>query len=471
MKKILFVLAAGLMVSVIIIGCSTEEPWEPVGIRTLDLIMISAPDEGTTIPANSNVNFFWSAQNGSGVYTSYEWYLDPIESAYGDTSLETSVTYENLTSATDSTEYTFYVRVTDDAGNVAILERIFYITDSSNPTVTLTQRPADSSFAATGTILKFTWEGDDGFGNTDDVEYQYIYTPTNDTSDWMKATTVSFAGADDVPATTDAMFSIQARDQSGNLSVAESVIFTIKDASILYVDDYQWLDVLGNPDMPKERDQKQFYRNALEGYAFAEWDIALQGMVDSATVLNFTTILFASDSNVGDASGTWWYEIGSENGASLRYFMENGGHLLACGAEILYWIYNTNPPAAGDFEFDWFGIDSTDGWDYWDDFTWAINTGNLAGLPDSLKIDVAKNGDQIDYAEDIFAFRDSVVTLYVKGLDIDGAEPYDYGESIGHIFYPDGGEARSAMINFDTYSMAPDGIRQTFVAILTEFGE
>ncbi len=237
------------------------------------------------------------------------------------------------------------------------------------------------------------------------------------------------------------------------------------------MDDYEWLDALGNRDMPKERNEKEFYRIALEGYAFAEWDISLQGMVDSATVLNFTTILFASDSNVGDASSTWWYDVGAVDGGSLRYFMDNGGHLLACGANILQWIWNNVPPVAGDFEFDWFGIDSTLGWDYWDDFTWAVDAGNFAGLPDSMKIDVAKNGDQIDYAEDIFAFRDSVVTLYVKGLDIDGAEPHDYGESIGHIFYPDGGEARSAMINFDAYSMPLEGIRQTFIVILTEFGE
>jgi hypothetical protein len=221
----------------------------------------------------------------------------------------------------------------------------------------------------------------------------------------------------------------------------------------------------------KERDQKAFYRSALEGYAFAEWDIAVQGIPDSTFIDDFSTVVFASDSYLGDASGTWWYDIGSVGGAFMKYYMENGGHVIACGANILQWIYNTNPPSAGDFEFDWFGIDSTAGWDYWGDFTWAINAGNIPELPDSMKIDVGKNGDQVDIAEDIFAFREGATVMYVKGLDIDGAEPADYGESVGHIFAPDGVNARAAMLNFDAFSMPLNDIQTTFRLILTRFGE
>jgi len=330
--------------------------------------------------------------------------------------------------------------------------------------------PAENSYVATGSDLAIAWMGDDGNDNDDALEYQYTNPMTGATSSWTQTTSISY---NNITATNPATFSVRVRDAAGNTSDWVSRVFIIRNATILYVDDYQWFDDAGNVDMIKERDQKQFYRDALEGYAFAEWDIAVQGMIDSATILNYTTVIFGSDAapGEGDGSGTWWYDIQGEGGGSVRYFMDNGGHLLACGGTILVWIYNSNPPAAGDFEFDWFGIDSTDGWDYWSDFTWAVSAGNYAGLPDSMKIDVAKNGDQIDYAENIFAFRDSVAILFTKGLDIDGEEPYDYGESIGHIFYPGGGAARSAMINFDAYSMAPTAIRETFEVILTEFGE
>jgi hypothetical protein len=472
MKKTLFILAAGLMVSAIMFGCSTEKPWEANPLKPLELLMVSAPDTNTVIPTGSNVSFFWAVKGGTGDYTGFQWYLNPPASTWGDTVEANSATYENLqVTSGNSTDYTFYVRVIDSDGAMVIDSVMFTVslTDQSAPTIAITQSPIAGSFVATGTTIRFAWAGDDGSGNSDMVTYQYIYTPTSDTSTWISATTAAFSGAD-VPATDPAWFYVRARDSFDNMSPWDSVSFIIKDASILYVDDYQWLDANGNPDMPKEREQKQFYRDVLEGYAFAEWDIAVQGMMDSATVLNFSSIVFASDSYLGDASGTWWYDVGDVGGGVMKYYMENGGHLLAAGANILQWIYNSNPPAAGDFEFDWFGIDSTLGWDYWDDFTWAVSAGNFAALPDSMKIDVAKNGDQIDIAEDIFAFRDSTVILYVKGLDIDGLEPHDYGESVGHIFYISG-EARSAMLNFDAFSMPQEGIRQTFQIVLGEFGE
>lgn len=476
MKKLLVLLAAGLMVGVIISGCTTEDPWEPEPSRPLDLFIVSAPDASTDVPGFSTVNFAWSAKGGTGNIT-YQWYLSPDETEYGSASALTSIAYEHIGSDTEDMTYTFYVRATDADNNTDIATAEFEVSmyepppaDTDAPMVTITLSPAEDSYVATGSSVAFAWVGDDGNENNDMLMYQYAFPTSNDTSAWVAATNVIFAN---VAAVDPAIFFVRAKDQAGNTSDWVQVAFTIQDATILYVDDYLWLNALGNPDMPKERDQKQFYRDALEGYAFAEWDIAVQGMIDSASILNYSTVIFGSDASpgVGDGSGTWWYEIGANDGGVLRHFMDNGGHLLACGGVTLYWIYNNNPPLPGDFEYDWFGIDSTDGWDYWADFTWAVDAGNFAGLPDSLKIDVAKNGDQVDYAENIFAFRDSVATLFTKGLDIDGEEPHDYGESVGHIYYPGGGAARSAMINFDVYSMPPEGIRETFQIILTEFGE
>jgi len=460
MKKILFVLAAGVMVGALIIGCSTDEPWNPNPARPLELSFVAGPAD--TVAYGSTISFSWTSKGGSGE-VQYQYRLG-ASGSWSTLSNVTSVTIPDVTGGS-----TMYVRAEDALAAEQEISRAFSVaaqgSDTTPPTVSITASPVAGGFIATGSNISFTWDGNDA-QDGDNVLFWYSWL--GNVSDTSTASTVSFAN---ISAADPAICSVWALDQSGNASTAATVSFVIKDATILYVDDYQWLDLAGNPDMPKERDEKQFYRDALEGYAFAEWDIALQGMPDSAYVLNFTTIVWASDSQIGDAAGTWWYEVGSPGESSVHYFMENGGHLLATGANILQWIYNNNPPQPGDFEYDWFGLNDTDGWDYWDDFTWAISAGNYPNLPDSMKIDVGKNGDQIDYAEDIFGFRDSTVILYTKGLDIDEAEPNDYGESVGHIYYPGGGAAISAMINFDTYSMPLGGIRQTFQTILTEFGE
>lgn len=462
MKKILFLLAAGMMVGALIIGCSTEEPWTPNPERPLDLSFVAGPAD--TVAYGATISFSWTSKGGDG-QVEYEYRMGTSGNWSTPSTGVTNVTFPNIVSGS-----TFYVRATDAGQNQEEISRQFWVsaqgTDATPPTVVITASPVDGGYVATGSNISFTWAGNDD-RDGDNVMYWYSWLGT--VSDTSTVTTVLFTN---VPAVNPAVFNVWALDHSGNASAVATVTFVIKDASILYVDDYEWLDLNGNRDMPKERDEKQFYRNILEGYAFAEWDISLQGMPDSAYVLNFTSIVWASDSYLGDASGTWWYDVGSvAGGGVLGWYMENGGHLLAAGANILQWIYNSNPPSPGDFEYDWFGLNDTDGWDYWGDFTWAVNAGNYPSLPDSMKIDVGKNGDQVDIAEDIFGFRDSTVVLYVKGLDIDGEEPYDYGESVGHIYFPGGGDAISAMLNFDAYSMPQEGMKQTFELILTEFGE
>lgn len=462
-KTPLMWLIAGLVtvLAIIFSGCSTEKPWATNPNAPLVVTLISGPSDSLSVPIGSVITFTWTYSGGQGTIQ-YQYKLDAGD--WSSLSKDAVNTIRDLALGA----HNFSVRAIDAVNATSEITATFVVIPepNTNPTVAITGGPAENSFVATGGIISFSWEGDDATSGQDYLLYQYSFAGV--TSDWVPARTVSF---NNVVAANPAIFTVKAKDLIGNESIPDSVSFIIHDATILYVDDYLWLDSFGNTDEAKEREQKGFYRDALTGYAFAEWDIAAQGMPDSSYITNFSTVIFASDSNVGDASTTWWYDVGDVDGGVLRYYMEHGGHLLAIGANILQWIYNTNPPAAGDFEYDWFGIDSTLGWDYWSDFTWAINTGNLAGLPDSMKIDVAKNGTQVDYAENIFAFRDSAVVLYTKGLDIDGAAPEDYGESVGHIFYPNHGAARTALIDFDGFSMPGPGMRQTLHTILDQFGE
>ncbi len=468
-KTILFLSAAGLVIAAIMLaGCSTEKPWTTNPNIPLTLSLISGPADAAEVPADATISYSWSAIGGSGQIL-YQYRLNS-----GSWTQPADVNTATFTGLMPDSSYTFTVQAKDGAGRTVSVSRSFTIGEAAGPPppdtippyVEITASPADGSFMATGSTISFSWNGYDSTGSADDLLYQYTFVGV--TSEWTPARTVTFAN---IAAADPAVFEVVARDASGNMSDPASVTFTIKNASVLYVDDYLWLDPFQNVDRVKEREQKNFYREVLRGYAFAEWDIAAQGMPDSSYITNFSTVLFASDSYLGDASSTWWYDVGAVDGGVLRYYMENGGHLLAIGANILQWLYNNNPPLPGDFEYDWFGIDSTQGWDYWFDFTWAINAGNMAGLPDSMKIDVAKNGDQLDMAEDVFAYRDSAVVLFTKGLDVYGDEPEDYGNSVGAIFYPNGGEARSALIDFDGFSMPFPGMRETIHTILNQFGE
>jgi len=143
---------------------------------------------------------------------------------------------------------------------------------------------------------------------------------------------------------------------------------------------------------------------------------------------------------------------------------------LAIGPMILIDLWNM-PPFPGNFEYDWFGIDSTgDGWDYAYWFTWAI--GAEPGYPDSMKIDVAKNGDQDDYACAVYSQRLGGDTLFIWGLWVDGNPPAPeyYQQPVGIIYRPNG-TAISALMNFSLYFMPNLDVQQTMTNILRdEFG-
>jgi fibronectin type 3 domain-containing protein len=242
-----------------------------------------------------------------------------------------------------------------------------------------------------------------------------------------------------------------------------------QNGRVLLVDDYQELDQFGNLDFQKRR---RFYeRWGVYNFDYDVWSIGEQGMVPSSVITDYQAVLFASDGEVGESDGTWWYEIGSPGNSSLHYYMQTGGKLLAIGSEILPWIFNNIPPMPGDFEYDYFGIDSTgDGWanEWW--FTWAV--GEEPGYPDSMKIDVAKNGDQDDYASCVYSQRPGGDTLFSWGLWVDGNPPGPeyYQQPIGIIYRP-GGTAISALMNFSLYFMPNLEARLTMTNILRdEFG-
>jgi len=240
-----------------------------------------------------------------------------------------------------------------------------------------------------------------------------------------------------------------------------------RSGRVLLVDDYEEHDLWGVPEVYQAM-RRTYERWGVHNFDYDLWVIAEQGMPVYGNLVDYQAVVFASDAVYGDADYTWWYEVGSIGGGVLRSYLDNGGRLVAIGSQILPWIYNTNPPRPGDFEYDWFGIDSTGGWDYWDDFTWAI--GASEWYPDSMKIDVGKNPDQIDLASTVYQFRQGADIVFTKGLDINGLPPNDYGDAIASAFLVTG-TPRTYLINFDLKNMPNHDINVTLGRILRdEFG-
>ncbi len=476
-------LIAGLLIAalaIIMSGCSTEKPWGTNPSRPLVLTVVSGPGSADTIGIGAPVGFSWVAKGGTGD-AQYQYRVD--SGAYTALSRITSISLTDLTAGS----HTVTVRAEDTAANVDTTSRTFHIAaDTQAPFVWITEAPTAGTSAAVGSVLVFSWAGYDSLGNRNNIKFYYDFNGT--VSDTTIDRTVTFAN---VSAADPAIFKVWAVDLTGNVSThPDSVVFVIKTASILYIDDYRWLDNYGNINRLKEREQKAFYASTLQGYAFAEWDNNVSGTPTAGNVAGYTTILWAADSDVGSADPDYrlWYDVGALGGGVLKTFIDGGGKLILTGSEALAYVFNTNPPVAGDFDAAYLGtsdtliiasIDTTvtpwdttyaETWVHSTDFTWAIKASAATGYPDSMKIDVGKNGNQLANCASLVYIKAGVTRIFNVGLDVDGAEPDNYGAACAWTYAP-GGNYRSAIISFDTFSMGEPAMRQTFGRILTLFGE
>lgn len=526
MKKLLLLLAAGLMVSAFIIGCSTEDPWSPEPSRPLVLEIVSGPADSTTVAYGSNISYTWTSRGGEGE-VQYQYRIDS-----GDWSTLSNLTSVQLADRTADGD--FSVRAQDEGGETETISRVYYVgtaegADTTAPIVIIVRSPAEGSYVATGTNVSFTWAGEDAVDG-DNLLYWYSWNGVM-SSDTTATTTATFANVQ--PA--NAEFIVWAMDQSGNESepasdttwwlddfpynveppdepdsvvVDTTISFTVQDATILYVDDFLWLDANGAPDMPKERDQKNFYRHALEGKAFAEWDVANDGVPTAADMVPYNVIIWCADSDIGANDFTW--NDNQDLVDDMDAYLTGGGKLLVTGPWTIGDLQNYDYVVADtSFAYEWFAVDTIHqvidttwwwddtpfdtlvafpdstvidtsdmvSWDYWAHFTWAVAVENsLFDLPDSMKIDVAKNGDQDDYAIETPILRNdpgagiTTEKLFTWGLDVDGDEPTPYGSPIGHVVSFNG-VRQVAMLNFDTYAMPLPQVTQTFQSILEKFGE
>ncbi len=480
----LFATGLGIaLMAFLIFGCSTETPWEPPATQPLTVNIITGPDSNTPVPHTSHATFTWSARGGSGVIAGYQFYLQGVETTWRSLTDTTAVTYKNLVGPDT---LTFHIRVVDSQSSTAEDSRWFpvdsaaaAVPNTDAPVIVGVSAPEESSFVAVGKSVTFTWTVSDSFPANGIIQCRHILTTGGDTttgtwSDWSEATSANYAN---LAARDPAVATVQAKDEDDSLSSISAPVFIIKAASILWIDDYVFTDAYGNVDKIAERAEAAFYHNLMEGFAFADWDVLAQGAAAPTKAqldsMGIRTVIWTVEDD--GAYYHLWYWVGADPDSNvLTLLLEDGGNVMISGYMALNAMYNTNPPAAGDFDFEYLGVDSTGAWgeDY---FTWAVRDTALGAgwalVPDSSKIDVAKYGDQERFCCYTPYLRTGAVPIFVNGLLVDGSVPPlgSYQEPIGHFY--DSGTFKTAFILFDTYYMPEPDMKPTFRDILEHFGE
>ncbi len=343
LKKLLTIfLISGLLLGALFLSCAEDDPTLTRFVQNLVLEIIAGPKEGSTLLNNEFFTFEWRGQGGGGGIT-YEIQLTGVD-ASAITTTEVSKSYSGQPEGT----YTF--TVTARAGSESSSDsRTFSVgANLGPPTVTITGARGSASTGGSGATPVYApgatsfvqWSGQDidRFGEVEG--YRWDSDGTQGFNEFSMANTAGFA----VPGTPGTYtFTLEAIDNGGETS-STTFDYEVKNATIVVVDDKPQGDPLD------ELDEDQFYADLLEGFAFATWDVAAQGIPTIGDLSGFEVAILYST-----GGSAWWTAIGTdfpESAVQLSDFVDGGGKLWVMGQGIMEDISgdHTNPPAATEFE-------------------------------------------------------------------------------------------------------------------------
>lgn len=491
-KNMRFIAYLLMVVFALFMGCASDE--SPVAPTSPLTITISNGPSGD-VPFNAYVTFKWKAGGGSGNYVEYTYQVSGID-ASANTTTENSVTYSNLSQVG---AHTFTLTVKDSKGATASVSQDFTIvSDTAEPTVEITLGPAEGSKVAENQAVTFSWgAADEGsfFGAIDGYEYSLTSDAGYNagTTSMISATSASF---DSLPSGAYT-FKVKAVDNAG-LSAMDSVHFSVMKANILWIDDH---DMGG---LNEEFLERKEWATAFNGFAWTEFDMVQEYTVSSSVTADKLEALVNGagstiETVVWDESGTddffmMWY---STNGVGSRTpwlfnHLDNGGNLVLIGSNIMGQIWNSVPPAAGDFEDVYQGLipdtqllvidttvtntqvyDSTfGGW------ITVIDTSYDTTAHDAWEADdyVTLTGDNgytnitIDVGKDAFTHQDGIVFPLVKSGTKVILWDDDVNFPVGFVYETAAG-GKVVSLGMNLYFSPTGEIRDMIAKILTdEFG-
>lgn len=379
--------------------------------QALVLEFISGPAEGGSVLNNARFTFEWRARGG-GSNATFQVQLTGVDGAPVSTK-ETSRTYPGQPAGS----YTFNVTATAGSETATVTRSFSVGGNQGPPQVTITGPRGSASQGGSGIIPAyapgqtafFQWTGHDvdPFGAV--TGYRWRISDSEPFNDFALGTVAGFEAPAAVGTYT---FTLEAMDNAGESSTT-TFDYEVKAPTILIVDDK------GQGSVLDEIDEDNFYASLFEGFAFANWDIAVQGQPTAADLSAFQVAVVYS----GSASGFWRGIRDNFPASSVPFseFLDGGGRLWAMGQGIMEDVSNNNPPASTDFDAVYLHLAPATGDTLVDPGRqWAI-----AGESDgNLKFSFADNvlGDPVNFPR---------ITMDVVSGDVDKVVPGDNSE----IFY------------------------------------
>ncbi len=325
-----------LMISCDLVNPPDDEPKvdDPADIAVA-VIITEGPADGAAILYSSSPTFRWKGEVRPGYVSGFQWF----QSVDGDTTendwnMDMAVTFPNLTDG----EYIFGVRAMTAEDTSAWTATSFTVgpADSVNvPLVRWISNPTDGSFRPPGASISFEWAASSAaaFGYIAGYRYRLSGTGASTTSwtSWnLNTTTAAFSDLSNGTYT----FQVAAMDNASTIGDTAEIAITVKDATILVVDDYDpgsFLDEVATD---------KIFAEILRDWAVEEWDVESKGAPPTAAELaagNYTTVVWYIDE--GAASfGSFHLEPDSTGYIDnpLPNFLDNGGNLWLMGGELLY---------------------------------------------------------------------------------------------------------------------------------------
>ncbi|MBN2010137.1 hypothetical protein JW960_12400 [candidate division KSB1 bacterium] len=394
LNKILVLVIILLTCVILIVNCGKDEPTRPASINIpVETTIVAGPADGETLVWGATATFTWKGEISPGDIIAFEYSL--ISTVNGETSSRTATSLQRSISYSELSEGSYEFRVTA----IAIVEedtifdsspavRTFTVGTASQmpPAIEITAGPREKSFAATGADIFISWIGSAQEGRQV-ITYSFrLNTSTAEAawSDWAHAqTNIAYSSLPNAKYT----FEVKVRDNTGQESTTKQLHFEIKTPDVLFIVDQA----------NSSEDIVYWKKNCLRDFACEQYLLSSNNqageLVSKINSGQYSTIVWSGGTGKsvltgaeasGDTTATGDGPIVSGTVAhTITTFLNNGGHIWICGADILYSFGNdTWPPAtysAGSFVHDVLHISSSNE----DDANFQGGQGEL-GYPDFI---------------------------------------------------------------------------------------
>lgn len=351
-----------LLFTILLLSCAKNDESITAFSQDMMVEIIAGPGSAgvVTISNNANFAFEWRAL-GVGSNVSFDVQLSGVDASPINTT-ETSKSYPGQPEGS----YTF--TVTAKSGSETANDHVDFNVGANigPPAVVIwgargcasTGGSNETPAYSPGQTAFFHWtsEDPDRFGQI--TGFRWKIADGESFNDFSLASVAGF----EVPLTAGSYtFTLEAKDNTEAVSTT-TIDYEVKEPVVLIVDDKPQANVLD------EIDEDKFYSAILEGFAFATWDIAEQGLPTAGDLTPYEVAIVYSGVN-----SKLWDGIGvccPETPVQFSEFIEGGGKIWAMGEGILEDIRfpddgsatHSNPPAPSEFEARYLHIDTTSAW-------------------------------------------------------------------------------------------------------------